>query len=350
MRACFRAPAAALFAGLLLLAACGNVTKPPEIAYVAAPQVNLRDRVAAVYNKTGTVKNGERVEVLAKGRRFVKVKDDAGETGWVEQRYLVGSDVYEGFQALARDAAAAPVQAVATTRSSLNMHLTPGRDTDHLFQLAQGEKVELLKRSTAAKSDSRLASLALQGPAKPGDPPPAPPLEDWFLVRDSQRRVGWVLARMIDLDTPLEIAQYAEGDRIVGFFVLNQVQDEEQNKQVAQYLVLLTEPRDGMPFDYNQIRIFTWNTKRHRYETAYRERNIPGIFPVTVGKEDFGKDGVLPVFTLREKDDQGQVSARKYRLIGPIVRRVLAPGEPSLPKPRRRPAGGKTEAGRSARL
>lgn len=146
----------------------------------------------------------------------------------------------------------------------------------------------------------------------------------------------------MDLDAPLEIAQYAEGQRIVGFFVLNQVQDEEQNRKVPQYLVLLTEPKDGLPYDYNQIRIFTWNTKRHRYETAYRERNLTAVFPATVGKQDFGKDGVLPVFTLRQKDDQGNVTERKYRLIGPIVRRVLAPGEEKQKAPSRgRPARGK---------
>ena len=48
-------------------------------------------------------------------------------------------------------------------------------------------------------------------------------MEDWCLVRDSQGRVGWVLSRMVDVDVPLEVAQYAEGQRFVAFFVLNQV-------------------------------------------------------------------------------------------------------------------------------
>jgi hypothetical protein len=33
---------------------------------------------------------------------------------------------------------------------------------------------------------------------------------------------------MIDLDVPLDVAQYAEGQRIVAFFVLNQVQDGDK--------------------------------------------------------------------------------------------------------------------------
>lgn len=31
--------------------------------------------------------------------------------------------------------------------------------------------------------------------------------------------------------------------------------------------MLLSENKGGVPFDYNQIRVFTWNV-RHRYETA----------------------------------------------------------------------------------
>jgi hypothetical protein len=80
------------------------------------------------------------------------------------------------------------------------------------------------------------------------------------------------------------------------------------------------------------VRVFTWNVKRHRYETAYRERNLDGVLPVTVSQENFEKEGMLPVFVLRVQDDSGNVSERKYKLNTPIVRRVLAPGEqPSKP-------------------
>ena len=150
-------------------------------------------------------------------------------------------------------------------------------------------------------------------------------MEDWWLIRDAQSHAGWVLARMVDLDVPLEIAQYAEGERFVGFFVLNTVQDEE--KKVPQYLALLTEPKDGQPYDYDKVHVFTWNVKRHRYETAYREHNLDGVLPVAITQEAFDKEGTLPVFILRVRDDAGNVAERKYKLNTPIVRRVLAPGE-----------------------
>ena len=151
-------------------------------------------------------------------------------------------------------------------------------------------------------------------------------MDDWWLVRDQQGHVGWVLAHMVDLDIPLDVAQYAEGQRIQAAFVLNTVQDDEKGS-IPQYLVLLNENRDGIPYDFNQVRVFTWNLKRHRYETGYREHYIIGYFPVKVSNENFAKEGTMPVFTIRKQNADGSISERKYRLIGNIVRQVLAPGE-----------------------
>ena len=294
-----------------------------EVGYVSAPQVNLRDRVAAVYNKTGLVKNGERVEVLDRDRSFVKVRSAGGAEGWMEKRYLVNEKVYLQIQKLTQDSKSDPVQGQGVTHSGTNLHVEPGRDTEHLYQLAQGEKISLLRRSTAERPGTVAAPT--KSSAKSNEKKEAQPVvEDWWLVRDVHDRVGWVLARMVDLDVPLDVAQYAEGQRIVAYFVLDEVRDGD--KKVAQYLTILTEPHDGLPFDFNQIRVFTWNVKRHRYETAYRER-LAGTLPVTVAQENFDKEGTLPTFVIRVKDDSGNVTERKYKLNTPMVRRVLAPGE-----------------------
>ena len=339
--------------GTIFLAGCNRGRERVlEIAYVSALQANLRDHVAAVYEKTGVVTNGERVEVLDHDRRFAKVRTASGATGWIEQRLLASQQVFDRIQKLTAEHQNDPVQGQGTTRNDTNLHVEPGRDAEHLYQISTGEKLSLLQRGTAEKT-SGLGSAAHSasrpdtpgGTAKQGNPQkknapkndkkqptpalpasalPVPVIEDWWLVRDSHNRVGWVLARMVDLDLPLEVAQYAEGQRVVAYFVLDQVQDRD--KKVAQYLTVLTEPKDGLPFDFNQIRVFTWNVKVHRYETAYRER-MKGVLPAIVAQEDFDKEGVLPVFTLRVQDEGGNVSVRKYKLKTPMVRRVYAPGE-----------------------
>jgi hypothetical protein len=219
------------------------------------------------------------------------------------------------------------------------LHITPSREAEHLYQLLAGAKVSVLKRATAEKQSGGIAEPAKTAKASGGKASSGPVLEDWWLVRDGEKRVGWVLARMVDIDVPLDIAQYAEGQRIVAFFVLNQVQDAGKDgtgKPVSQYLCAITEPHDGLPYDYDQIRVFTWNVKKHRYETAYREHGLNGVLPVTVTTENFDKEGVLPVFILRVKDDSGNVSERKYKLNTPIVRRVLAPGEVAVKASTRR--------------
>jgi SH3-like domain-containing protein len=329
-------------ATLLGLPACGHRGRRVlEVAYVSAPQASLRDQVATVYNRVGTVKNGDRVEVVDREKHFSRVRTANGSEGWIEQRYLVDQKTYDAIQKLTQDNQEDPVQAPGILRNDTNMHVTPGREAEHLYQLTSGAKVSILKRATAEK---QVGASAPAAPAKPAraNAPSGPALEDWWLVRDSQARVGWVLARMVDVDAPLDIAQYAEGQRIVAFFVLNEVPDTEKGvqKEVAQYLCIVTEPHDGLPYDFDQLRVFTWNAKKHRYETAYREHGLDGVLPVTVSHEDFDKEGNLPVFRVRVKDDAGNVNERKYKLNTPIVRRVLAPGEqktaPRAAKHRRR--------------
>jgi hypothetical protein len=355
-----------LFALAMVLLVLGCACKRGALAkheymYVSAQETSLRDRVATMYNKVGTVHGGDRVEVLEKQRRFLRVRTDSGQEGWIEERSLVPQDVYDAFQKLASDNAGQQVQAHGTARSDLNIHVTPSREGEHLYQLKDGEKVEILKRATAEKNPPKAApanttqspksAATTQSqpkiapvPAKPaasakaapssasGKPPepPKPVMEDWYLVRNSAGHAGWVLLRMIDLDIPLEIAQYAEGQRIMGYFVLNTVQEED--KQVPQYLVLLNEPKDGLPWDFNQIRIFTRNRAKHRYETAYREHNLEGYFPVKTGHQDFGKEGDLPTFTIRKKNYDGPMVDITYKLNGPIVRRVLTPEQEAAEK------------------
>ncbi len=111
-----------------------------------------------MYNKIGTVHSGDRVEVLEKQRRFLRVRTDSGQEGWIEERSLVPQDIYDAFQKLASDNASQQVQAHGTARSELNMHVIPSREGEHLYQLKDGEKVDILKRATAEKNPPKSAA------------------------------------------------------------------------------------------------------------------------------------------------------------------------------------------------
>jgi SH3-like domain-containing protein len=341
---------------LLNLAGCSSGgSENQDYVYVAVPEASLRDRVSTLYTKTGLVHNGERLQVLERmqNKRFLRVRTPRGEEGWIQERYLADQQTFDEFQRLAQQYKDVPPQATGRVEEQVKVHVLPGRRTGYLYLLNEKEKVDLLKRDTAKRNASpappkedkaRAADKNDKNKDKDDkdddddqDKSEGPAiLEDWWLIRDSQKRVGWVYGRTLYLDVPDEIAQYSEGQRIVAALTLDQVKDED--KQVPEYLVLLTENKDGMPFDYNQIRVFTWNSRKHRYETAYRERELSGVLPVILGQQDFDKEGKLRTFTLSLKRDDGSMRQQLYKFNPPIVRKVYAPGETPPPKSHRKKA------------
>jgi hypothetical protein len=320
------------FAALAGMTACSrSSSNPNDYAWVSAPEAVLRDRVATIYSKTGLVHNGERVQVLERmpKKAFVRVRSPRGEEGWLQERFLTDQKTYGELSQLAEHFKTTPAQSVAVIRTQASLHVEPGRKTEHLYLLNENDKVDLIERQIVdrngpAQKEAASDSSASDEPSGP-DAKPAPVLEDWWLVRDSQKRVGWVRGRMLYLDVPIDVAQYAEGQRIVAFFKLDEVDDH--GKKVPEYLVLLTEPKDGQPYDFDQVRAFTWNSRHHRYEGAYRDRHLFGVLPAALGSETFPDEGTLPTFSLRLKDTSGAIHEQKYKFKSPKVLRVLAPGE-----------------------
>jgi len=68
--------------------ACNRGRHRAGVNYVSAVQATLRDQVATIYNRVGTVKNGERVECWSMRSAFACAHGERVE-GWIEQRYLV---------------------------------------------------------------------------------------------------------------------------------------------------------------------------------------------------------------------------------------------------------------------
>jgi len=335
-----------IVASYLILTGCsGGPSGRAEFVYVAVPEASLRDRVATIYNKTGVVHNGERLEVVDRmqNKRFVRVRSPRGEEGWLQERFLADQQTYDQFQRMGEQFRAAPAQGTATIEQQVKVHVLPGRKTGFLYMLNEKTKVDLLQRQPIDRNapaasvppkddkpkDADADTSDDDAPEKPGQPAI---WEDWWLVRDSQQRVGWVLGRVLYLDVPEEIGRYAEGQRIVAAYKLDEVQD--QGEKLGQYLVLFTEPKDGLPYDFNQVRVYTWNLRKHRYETAYREHGLNGSLPATLGQQDFEKEGTLRTFTLRLKDPDGNARQQLYKFKPPLVRKVFAPGEEPTGKSR----------------
>ncbi|HEY4382276.1 MAG TPA: SH3 domain-containing protein [Acidobacteriaceae bacterium] len=343
-------------------------SKPPtQYVYVTSKQTFLRDRVAAVSNRTGTVENGQRLEVMDHGRRFFRVKTAKGEIGWIDEKAVATQDVYDQFQALAEEHKSDSSIASAVVRDDVNLHLKPGRETERFYRLLEGDKMQLLGRATLPKPVQPGAAPArVAVAAKPGvkgaasdeaaaTPPPIA-MEDWWLGRDTHGRTGWLLSRMLDVDVPDSVGRYAEGQRMVGAYVLARVHDDGMDpgsQDIPIYVTVLGPYLAGLPYDFDQVRVFTWNLKMHRYETAFREKNIEGYLPIKLGmtKDPYGKAALaqtpLPAFTYRVLTADagpvvpdpvtgmvkpGRTMEKTYRLEGNVVRRIQAPGSHDDPE------------------
>jgi hypothetical protein len=350
----------AVLSGLLaLLSGCSHLrtSSSAEYVYVAVKQMYLRDRVAVVANRVAEVKNGERLTVLQHIPRFMKVKTPDGSVGWIEDHAVIDQNEYDAFQNLAKQHADQPPVATAVLFNELYMHLTPGRVTQKFTLLAPNTKVAMLERasvprfaansvlglpvSTAASPVPRHEKVHKENFASRFDP--AVPMEDWWLARDNAGHTGWMLARDFQVDVPEDVAQYAENERMVGAYILRTVSDPDSGKpngQVPEYLTVLTPYKQGLPYDFDQVRVFTWDTRRHRYGTAFREHDVVGFFPVKVVPGNVkDPNGLAPTFSFQVAEDNNvsldpqtgqphaaQLKTLTYRMEGNLVRPVVPSG------------------------
>lgn len=334
---------------------CSRLHPKPhrEYVYVLAKKTYLRDRVAAVSNRTADVDNGDRLQVLDHGRRFLKVQTDKGAQGWINEKMVATQDVFDQFAALTKEHEKDPVVATGVVRDDVYMHIAPGRETQHFLRLSEGEKLKLLRRATLPKPVPpglrAVAPVVVKGKAAVAAAPAPPAMDDWWLVRDSKGDAGWVYSRLMDVDAPDTLLRYSEGQRIVGAYVLTKVYDPDapmDDKNVAEYVTVTSPYTAGLPYDFNQVRVFIWNVKKHRYETAYRDKNIEGYLPLTVtmASDPYGKAPasmtVAPTYSYRVLAGDaapvvpdpvtgaivpGKTILKTYRLEGNLVRRVLPP-------------------------
>jgi hypothetical protein len=318
---------------------------PADMVYVAARgNLYLHDRVAVVSNRVAEVENGEPLQVIERAGRFLKVKTDHGQEGWIEESAVVDNTVYDQFAHLADANKKDPVVATGTLDDELYMHVLPGRNTQHFYLEPANTKVELLARASAPRnpvSDQTPAARPekANAPAVPGLPQAQPVvMEDWWLARDARGRTGWMLGNLIYVNVPDDIAQYAEGAQIVGAYVIKKVFDPESDFKdhlAPEYLTLEAPLESGQPFDYNEVRVFTWSVRHHRYETAFRLRPIAGFLPVKTGTTNVPKVGDVPAFSFVIADNANVVTdpatgitrpaaprTIRYEMIDTVVKRI----------------------------
>ena len=322
--------------------------------------MNLREDLAAKSAAVVEVKHGDRLDIIETRRRLVRVRTVNGVEGWTDSNLLLSAEQMDELRRMAAGAGKYPSQGAAKVFDSLNVHTEPSRSSPSFAKIPEGGSVEVLQhRATprgvsarpkaavaartppakATKKDSKKAAALLLPP--PPAPPPrdweqmshpraselpeyaapaAPPLDDWDLVRTPDGRVGWVLARMLYMDIPDEVAQYAEGKRITAYLAIGDVKDGDEIK----HNWLWSTASNGLEgCDFDSIRVFVWSLRRHRYETAFIDRNVIGFFPLQLASVPRDKSGVKEQgFSLGTQEKDGALMTRTYAFSGYHVRVV----------------------------
>ena len=262
--------------------------------------------------------------------------------------------------ALLQRARAMPVQARGQTKTVSNVRIEPGRNGKRVYQFPRGTQVLVLDRTIAdapqanednpaaekdtsseeqkpkqedwlfvlraegltpaggaTKPDARgsvASSRASAGPVSGG--PGASQAESSAAGSSAPPIAGWVLARFIEPELPGPLHDYTSASdlHVVAWFELNRVPDGSGG-QVPQYLVAGSHGGEGQACDFTMLRVYTWSTKRKRYETAYIESNLCGHLPVRVSN---GPGGAEFRFAAPSED----AAERIYVMHQTVVRRV----------------------------
>ncbi len=346
------AVAAAMILAALTLAGCGKPEPEYEPAigeaFIGPATLNLRKDIDTKSASVGIVHHGDRVEIVAQRRLWYKVRTDKGLEGWTDDRQLLDSAQMKRLQKLAEETAGLPSQGKATTYDVLNVHTEPNRNSASFLQVKEKEtfdvithrivpkaarqpKRRLIKprpKSTAPKKSGKKNDSIV--PLPPPPPAPAPPVDwialskergveaeadtppvaqdDWTLIRTANGQSGWVLTSRVYMSIPDDVAQYAEGHRIVAYFSIGTVEDHGEKKDIWLWT---TAESLGQDHDFDSYRVFTWSLNHHRYETAYIQRRERGYLPVIAKQGEF---------SVCVEDKEGARVRKAYTLTGNTVR------------------------------
>ena len=288
----------AVVLAFLLISSCSPRPEPIlDQATVVARNASLRMKNSSTSRTLKVLDMGDKVDVLERHDNWYRVRFGDDIEGWMEESTVVTNATRNRLQALVSASENQKPQNTAVLREDANFRIEPGRSTDIIRKLHSGSKVEIIDRVTAARPGSNSA------------------WDVWVKVRPSPAEAGWIYGGLIDFDIPQEIAEYSEGYTYSAVKAINQVQDSLAGP-MNWYLV--GEHRNGMDphLDFDGIRVFTWDGKNHRYGTAFRAKNLRGIYPLEVGQGNTG--ATFRVYELGA--DGSQKTHRDYVMYGVVVR------------------------------
>jgi cell wall-associated NlpC family hydrolase len=155
------------------LPAATNIPAPPpaKIGLVIEEGLNLRDGPGTAYIGMTKLKTSAQLDLLARYGDWFQVQTADGQAGWVLGQYLtIGPGVIERVEVVTSVPEANPALISSTSEPNVNLRGGPGTAYNKIGALGKATQLDLLGR-----------------------------YEDWFKVRTSQGRVGWVSNELLNV-------------------------------------------------------------------------------------------------------------------------------------------------------
>lgn len=292
----------ALILAAVLLSASSCAPEPEAVldhATVVANHASVRQRNLSTSRTLETLDPGDRVEILERQDNWYRIRYEGRLVGWMEESTIVTNTTQNRIKEMVAQSQGLSPQNTGVLREDANFRIEPGRQTPVIRKLSAGTKVEILDRQSLPRPGSDRF------------------LDTWLKVRPSPVEIGWIIGSLLDFDVPADISQYTEGYVYTAVQKINQVQDPIAGP-INWFVVGERSPGLSSTLDFDGIRVFTWNMKRHRYETAFRTRDLRGVYPLEVGQ-----DGGNPTFRIFELGQDGDTKIpREFVMNGVVVREI----------------------------
>jgi hypothetical protein len=312
------------------VAACRHTTPSKDRARITADHVEMKKSRATISTTVAQLSRGDEVDILARETRWLYVKNSHGERGWIEETAALSQAIVDDENKLQSETQPEVVQATGELTAATNLHIAPGRETPVYIRLPKGTRLQVYGRSLT----DRPAPTSKNTP-ETSSPEGTSRKDAGLKIRSDQGQAGWVYSPSVNFSVPEEISEYSESRRIIAWLVLNQVETED-GKKVNQYVVADVASGILPEYDFDHIRVFTWNKKRSRYETAFRESRILGSYPIHVFTYE-NKPAFEFTCQSSAYSDSSKVTER-YFMNGVLVRKITgesAPASRRVHSPRR---------------
>ncbi len=288
---------------LVLLAGC-SPKGPPSLgeATVNVRNASLRSRDSSTSRTLRVLEPGMKVEILEQQGSWYRVRLGDME-GWMSASTLLTDAMRDHIQEGVNAAIGQVPQNTGTLTRDANLRVDPGRNTAVLRLVPERSPVEVLERRTIPKEG---------GPGR---------ADAWLKVRTSPTEIGWLLSTFVEFDVPEGIAPYTEDYVYSAVKTLNSIEDPVSGT-IRWYVVGERRPGSDPELDFTGIRVYTWNMRKQRYETAFRKQGLRGVYPLEVGQVANN-----PTFRFYELDADGKTKQRRdYVMNGVIVRETKQAG------------------------